>query len=795
MSQELSTNNTPVISNQNNEEDVIDIKQIIYKIIHNWSLFVVCIIACLLLAYIYGKYATRNWHIDSKILVKDSKNSPQSGLGGTLSGDIGSLFNAKSSADNEIQVLKSRTLMQKTVLDMQLNVKTFIKNGLKTNEIYQESPFSVGVKFKADTIRTGIYDVEILNSSEYIIKNSEEEIEQKVRFGDNVKFKQIDLMLFYKPGAKASKNYQISVQSPDAAIDEMSRSFTAVLSDKQATTIDLAISYPHPAKGEAILNKIMQIYLISNLQNEKLMADSTMAFIDSRVALVSKELSNIEKEFETYKTENNIANISEQSKTLVSSASGYYDKLAQQEIQLSIIKDLEKYLNDPKNKNVVPSSLINPTDQSFGQAINSYNDLLISRDKASLSATDDNPVIQNIDVQINNSRLNLLRNIATYKKTLLVGRRELEGQNQDFTGQLKKVPNKERIYLDFSRQQNLKQELYLYLLQKREETAISRNSTISSSRIIDTAKSEFFPYKPKKSIIYIVGFLLGIILPAIYLILKGLLNVRIDSKSDIDRGTTAPILGEIGHNSEKQSLVTGKNSRSVVSEQFRSLRTNLQFVLDSSKSNVLLFTSSMSGEGKSFLSLNLGSALALTDKKVVFLEMDLRKPKLSESIGLTIDNGFTNYAISDNENFDIRKLLKPLSFSNNCFLISSGPIPPNPAELLMNGRLEKMITFLKKEFDYVVIDCAPVGLVTDALMLEKYADLVFYVIRQGFTYKNQLAIVNDLTRNKKVKSLYLIVNDIKAQKGGYSSYGQSYGYGGYGTEEEPGWLNKVKFWK
>ena len=777
MSQNLysaSTNNT-LTNTKPIDEDVIDIKQIVAKVIQNWLSFVLGIILCLTLAVIYAYYTSPDWHITSKIIVKGDNSGAQSALAGGAGGDFGSLFSVKSSADNEIQILKSRTLMKKTVDAMQLNVKTYLVEGLKTKEIYDESPFTLSVVYKVDTIHVRNYSVEVLDENSFILTNKNEDFERKYKFGDVIKLKQYSLMLRYKLGYRHANKYQFSIESPDAAVVEFSQRFTAALSDKQATLIDLSITYPNPSKGEAILNKIMQIYLQSNLQNEKQIADSTMSFIDSRVRLVSKELNNIEKQFEEYKSKNNIANISEQSKALVSSASDYFDKLTQQETQLTIINDLEKYLNNSKNRNVVPSSLVSPGDAAFGQAINSYNELLLSRDRATLSYTDDNPIVQNLDIQINNARLTLLTNIKTYKKSLQIGRAELVKQNSGFTGQLKELPSKERNYLDFSRQQNLKQELFVFLLQKREETAISRNSTISSSRIVDTAKSDFYPFKPKKSIIYLVGLILGIVLPAIYLFIKELLNIRIDTKGDIEKVTNATILGEIGHNNDKQSLVTGTNSRSVISEQFRSLRTNLQFVLDGSKANVLLFTSSMSGEGKSFLSLNLGSALALTDKKVVFMEMDLRKPKLSESVGLSIDNGFTNYAISDDHNFDFKKLLKPLSFNKSCYLISSGPIPPNPAELLMNGKLEKLIAYLKTEFDYIIMDCAPIGLVTDALVLEKYTDLTFYIIRQGYTYKSQMSIVNDLN-NGKMKNLYLIVNDIPTQKGGYSLYGQAYGF-------------------
>ena len=775
------------------EENVIDVKNIISTVMRNWLLFVIGIVISFIFAYIYIHVATSMWHVNSKILVKDAKSGTESALSGSLTSSMGSLFNVKSSADNEIQILKSRSLMVNTVKQMNLNIRVFKKDGLKDVEIYNEAPFKVDIGYKADTVDQRLYEVELLNQNTFKITNKKDKVEKQGEFGKIVSLKQYNLVLHKIKPFKVLRNYSISVESPDASVEAFSKAFTAVLSDKQASTIDLALNYSNPEKGEAILDKIMQLYLLSNLQNEVQIADSTLKFINDRIAGVGSELTGIEKKLESYKRENNIVDISEQSKSLVNSASQYTDKLNQQNLQLNIIDDVEKFLNNPTNKKLIPSSLIAGNDLSFGQAINAYNELLISRDKALLSYTENNPVVINIDEQLESSRQTILKGLASYKKSLVVGRGQLVKQNNNFTGQLKQIPGKERNYLDFAREQNLKQELYLFLLQKREETAISKTSTLSSSRIIDPAKSDFWPFAPKSKFVYLIGFVLGLIIPGIILFVKELMNVRINSIGDAERLTRVPILGEIGHSKDKQSLVTSTNSRSVISEQFRSLRTSLQFVIDSSKSNVLLFTSSMSGEGKSFLSLNIGSALALSGKKVIFLELDLRKPKLSESIGLDINNGYTNYAISDDVNFNIDKIIKPVSFSENCFIISSGPIPPNPSELLMGSKLESLIDKLKQRFDYVLIDCAPIGLVTDALTIERFSNLTFYVIRQGFTYKSQINIINDLHLNNKVKNLYLIVNDVPAQQGNYGSYGQS--YYGFDEEKNSNWMSKLKFWK
>jgi tyrosine-protein kinase Etk/Wzc len=788
---QFTENTQPRDNTLGNEEDTIDIKQFIAKIINNWALFAISIVVCLCVAILYARYSPAEWHVAGKILVEDEKNGSSAAAAGNFNSDISSLFNVKSSVDNEVQILKSRSLMTEVVKQMQLNVRTYSNSGFHKVEIYKQSPFNIKISYKEDTLQSKYYNIIILNNDTYEIQNREDDIDLKAKFGNSVTLKQYDITLqrsnLFVPRGK----YGISIGSTDGTIDGFLKGFSAILSDKQSTMIDLSIDYPQPEKGEAILNALMRQYLLSNLQNKVQIADSTMAFINKEIDIVFNGLNGTEKQFEQYKEENNIADITEQSKALVGSASDYYDKLNQQTIQLTVVNALEKLLNNPNNKKLLPSGLLlNANDQSFSQSIESYNQLLIARDKAGLSYTDQNPVIQNYNVQLNNARANLLRNLGTYRDGLITAKNELQKQNGTFTGQLKQIPSKQRIYLDFQRQQQLKQDLYLFLLQKREETAISKTSTISSSRIIDYAKSDFSPFKPKKTNIYLMGMVIGIILPGIYLFIKEFLNVKINSKSDIESHTTAPVIGEISHNKDNVSIVVTQNSRSVISEHFRSLRTNLQYVLDSSSSNVLLFTSSMSGEGKSFLSLNLGSALALTDKKVVFMELDLRKPKLSENMGLDNNNGFTNYIIS--KDTDYRKFLKHMPFTENCYVLSSGPIPPNPSELLISKKLETLMADLKRDFDYVIIDCAPVGLVSDALLLEKFADITFYVLRQNYTYKSQLNIVNDLRNNNKVKNLYLLVNDIKAQDGnGYGGYG--YGYGGYLDEEKKSrfsWLKK-----
>jgi capsular exopolysaccharide synthesis family protein len=683
--------------------------------------------------------------------------------------------------------------MEKVVNQMNLNVILYKRGRFHSLELFKDAPFDVQINYKTDVIIPAVYDIEINDNGTIRLFNKEKSIDANLRFGESVSFQDYNIRFIKKYNySNNSDKFQLAIVAKDRKVEELSKALDAQLSDKQSTTIDIVLNYPVSTKGEKILQSVMDNYLKGNLENKVKTADSTVAFIDRRLIIVQKELSGVEKDFAGFKRENKIANVDEQSKALVTSASDYFNQLNALEIQLSVINDLEKYIKDPANKTIIPSSL---TDQDpvFADAIGKYNDLLLQRDKLNLSYKDTNPIVQSLDNQIADVKTNLVKSFESYKKGLQISETELKNRNSRFTNEIQSVPEKERVFLDYSRQQNLKQELYLYLLQKREETMISKTSTISSTRIIDDAKSDFEPYTPKHKLIYLIGLAIGIIIPLSYISIVDSLNVKIISKQDVEKYSQIPIVAEIGNNNDKSNLVVVENSRSIISEQFRSLRANLQYLIKQGESQVIMVTSSMSGEGKTFISVNLGSVLALSGKKVVFLELDLRKPKLSSSLNKDNSNGFTNYVVSENNNIDT--LIKPIH--ENLFLVSSGSVPPNPAEILLSEKFADLITKLKQRFDFIIIDSAPVGLVSDALIIEKFVDLNLYVIRQNYTLKHSLINLNELINAHKLKRSYLIVNDIQTTKGGYygygyAGYGYGYGYGNYGQETEKSIFDNLK---
>lgn len=765
------------------EESTSDFRNIIAVALNYWYIFVISVLVCLFATFIYVQRLPDKWNIVSKVIVEDDRSSPAKSLTSGSNVDLSSLLSIKSNADNEVKILKSSSLIKKVIAALQLNVHLYKHTGYKKVEIYDYAPFTAFVSNKEDSTASGSFEITVLNDKTYHLTDKEGELELDGVFGQPLQLKGYSVTLNKTGWFKPAGEYKLVVETIKRAEKQLAENYNVMLDDKQATVINLQLSYGNPKKGEQILQKIMQIYLANNLANKIRIADSTMKFIDNRLVVVGTELNRVEKTLEQYKVRNKISDIGAQAKALVAGAEDYQDKLNGNQVQLDVVNNLYKYVIDGNNPQVVPTSLV-IKDVSFGTAINAYNEMLLRKEQLKLTLLETSPVIQNLDEQIELSRKSLVASLKNYRNSLQVSQSAFKKQNSVITGNISEAPVKERIYLDYSRQQSLKQELYLFLLQKREETAIAQTATISSCSILDNAESDEAPYAPKKPELYLIGCFVGLFLAVTGLCIKEMLNIRINAKSDIVKHSDVPLLGEISrslHNNNRK-LLSHNDAHSVILEEIRALRTSLKYVTDKGKSNVILFTSSMSGEGKSFISLNLGNSIALSGKKVVLLELDLRKPKLLKNMGMDHDFGFTNFVISPDRDC-IDELIKPSTFNDNFFFISSGPIPPNPAEMLMSDRLKTLIEELRNRFDYVIIDTAPVGLVSDALLIEEYADLTCYVVRQNYTYKSQLGIVNDLHKAKKVKQLYLIVNDIETGKNNLTGYGHGYESYGYGMEK------------
>lgn len=768
-------------------EDIegLDLKQILSRILANWYWIALSVLVCLACANLYVRYKTPNYKISARVLVNDEKKGAGLSGGGDLLGDLGGLLGTKSTVDNEAEILKTRYLMEQVVKDMNLNITYYRKGTLKKVELY-ESPYQVKVVAGADTIKATDVEVSFLKNNQVSV--SADGIDTLVALDRSFTIPFVGVVQIIKGTAVPvlEEKYAFNIMSVDSKVIALMDAITVEVKNKQVTIIDLSLTHAIPKKGEDILSKLIEKYVQANLTDKNEVADSTVKFIQNRLAYIGGELGGLEGNIQNFKQENNLADMTEQSKLLVQTTGQYVNDLGKIETQISILKSLQDYLKDEgKNKRVLPSSLI-PADLVFNGAVEKYNSLTLERARRLIGVTEANPGIQLMDKEIANARADIESNISTTLDGFLITRNRINGQMKKAEGQVRNVPKVERNYLNLARQQQIKQELYIFLMQKSEETAISKTSNIANSKTIDPPKSEVKPFSPKRMVVYLFGMVAGLVIPLALMYVKDLLNDKIQTKEDIIRITQVPIIGEISHDEGNDNMVVANSSRSAISEQFRALRTNLSFFFKNSDEKVILLTSSMSGEGKSFVAINLGQILALTGKKVLLMELDLRKPGLSAKLEISNPIGFTNYVTTPE--LTSNDIVKPLKIQENLFVVSSGPIPPNPAELLLSERTKTLMQELKQQFDYIIIDAPPVGIVTDAQLLASYADVCLYLVRQNYTLKQQLNIVDDLSGSQKMKGLSIVVNDIKATKG----YGYGYSYGNYDvTGKELGFFSKL----
>lgn len=781
-----------IIEDTDQEKSGHFLQNIIKQVRRFWPWIIVSGIFCISLSVLYLKLSSPKYKIYASILVQDDQKGGSIGDAGNLLKDFG-LLSGKSNVDNEAEILKSRSLMEQVVLGMQLNISYYKEGSLKQTEIYNESPIKLQfIAYASDSFYTGkkyTFRFNDINSARLELSYGENR--QQCKLGDTLQLQEGTAIL--APGSgfahwPVNDPVHIYINTIDATIQKYRAELGVEIPNKQVSVIYLSLTEKIQQKGELVLNALINTYLRANVNDKNRIADSTMQFIDERLKLVSGELTGIEKDIENFKTDNKLTDISVQSRLLLENTSEYNKQLTGQEVQLSVINALEQFLRDNQNNaRIVPSSLV-MQDANFIAIVNRYNELQLQRDRMLLSLTDSHPNILSTDVQLANLRTELLSSIQSIKSGVAAGINELNKRTMVFKDEINKVPSKERAFLDYSRQQAIKQELYLFLLTKREETAISKSSTIANARVVDAAKSDSSPFKPSKLTIILLGLIAGISLPVGFGVLKDSLNNRVNSMDDISAATQVPVVAEIGHNSTGEIIASDNGSGAIITEQLRSLRTNLQYLLTGKSQNTVLITSSMSGEGKSFLSINIASVFALAGKKVILLEFDLRKPKLTQSLQLE-KKGFTNFILDEESNW--RNWIQPSKINDNFHFMSSGPLPPNPSELLMLPKVTTLFKELSENYDYVIVDSPPVGMVTDAEILATHASITLYVVRHAFTYKQQIGLIEKFHLKKVLPKMNILLNDVEARKG-YGYYGYGYGYGAYHTTVSEKNSNKRK---
>ncbi|MBS1729229.1 MAG: polysaccharide biosynthesis tyrosine autokinase [Bacteroidetes bacterium] len=779
--------NSTHIQVYNEKGNDFDFKYLVAKVLGNWYWYVLSGILCFGIAILYNIYATPMYHTYSRVLVNgENGNKTSAGLSeSSILTDLG-LFSTQTDVNNELQIILSKTILNQAIRDLQLNVTYWSQGDIRYQESYDKSPFFIKILNLVDVIDKPFeYDIRI-NKNKVSFTDDETDSSFTATWGDTLNFHYGKWVLEKNPAAEETDStHQLGMKIDSYGNTYMNvylDNVTAFITTTDVTTIDLNVDVSIRKKGEDLLNKIIQLYVQSSVDANNKVADSTIAFIDSRMVGVSKELGDIDRNIEGFKKSNNLTDLDVQSKALVETTADIQNQVSQQDVQIKVIQDLINYLNDDRNNERIMPTTAPISDPAFVALLERYNSMQLDRQKSLLNLTENNPAVKSIDMQLVQQRSDLLKMLKTFLNGLVVNQADLKRRNSLVDNSVQKVPTQQRIYLDYSRQQAVLQGLFTYLLQTKEQTEVSRYNNISPIRIIDAPQADPLPYWPSGLILYLSAFVLGCLIPSAVLFFKELLNNKVLTPNDISNETSVPVVAEINHNKSEDVIAVAKDSRTAISEQFRTLRTNMQYLMTGSDDKVVMMTSSMSGEGKTFVAINLGSALAISGKKVVIVEMDLRKPKVSSALGISNENGMTNYIVT---NVPESSVIKPTQIHENCFLVSSGTIPPNPSELITNPKVASLFTYLRENFDYIIVDAPPVGLVTDALIIGQFTDLNFYIIRQKYTFKRQIKLVEELFINNRLKRLNIILNDVK-KIAGYN-YGYGYGYGkgyGYGYYEE-----------
>ena len=780
---------------QSFEKD-FDLKSFFDKYLIHWKWFVFGVGICLITAFLYVRYTIPQYEASTKILVKDANRGSMLSELSAFS-DMGVVDGVKSNVDNEIEILRSRTLVESTVKKLNLNVRIFAKGKIMDIELYKDAPIEVILI----SPENNFYDKGMnftfteLTRDTFELKNDFDNEEPTAKTATN-KFHYGQLivtpyghMIIRKSNIK-SKNVENSLGQIGIVISSLEgtvSSFAGRLKvnplNKVSSVVEITINDPVLKKAEDFLDNLVEIYNRKAVTDKNFIVENTYEFINNRLAIITHELEGVEKNVETFKTSNKVTDIVSEADLYVKGSDDYDKKGVETEIQLNMVSSMLSFLKKSNNTDLLPANIISTGQGDASNLISSYNDLVLERNRILRSATTENPSVIKLDQQISSLKSNVLASLLRMESNLTIQKENLKLNEGLLDSKIGMIPVQERQFKVIARQQKVKEELYLYLLQKREETAISLSTTEPNARVIDAGKANKFPVSPQKSAIYLAAFLLGLFIPFVSIYIIDLLDTKLKSRFDLDGKTKIPFIGDIPTSNSPSELMKPE-SRSSSAEALRMIKTNLEFILPKvteGNAKSIFITSTFSKEGKSFVSANLAATFALSGKKVLLIGMDIRNPTLEEYFTLP-NQGVSNFLASTDLKLD--DLIVKQDGFENLYVLSAGAIPPNPTELFMRDRVDELFKTVKNQYDYVIVDSAPVSLVADTLLIAKHADCFIYVARANFLEKRLLSIPNNLYSENKLPNMCILLNDTDSAKG--------YGYG-YGVHIEKGsWFKKRK---
>ncbi|WP_099146665.1 GumC family protein [Bacteroides sp. KFT8] len=798
---------------QESKEENIDIKELLFKYVIHWPWFVGAVVACLIAAWIYLYMSTPVYNISATVLIKDDKKGGSAGmLSGLESLGLDGMISPSQNIDNEIEVLRSKTIAKEVVENLGLYISYTDEDEFPSKNMYKTSPVQVSLTPQEADLLEKPMIVEMAlqpqGGMDVNVKIGDDEYQKHFEKLPAVFPTDRGTLAFFLtpdsilPSKKASeeivgvertvRNITATINKPLAVAKGYCGNMTIEPTSKTTSVAVISLKNSNVQRGKDFINKLLEMYNINTNNDKNEVAQKTAEFINERISIISKELGSTEKDLESFKRGAGITDLTSDAQIALTGSAEYEKKRVENQTQINLLQDLQKYMQN-EGYEVLPSN-IGLQDVNLAAAINRYNDVLVERKRLLRTSTENNPTIINLDTSISAMKENVQVSLDRVLRGLFITKADLDREANRYSRRISEAPGQEREFVSIARQQEIKAGLYLMLLQKREENAITLAATANNAKIIDEAIADEAPVSPKGKMIYLIALVLGVGIPVGVIYMLELTKFKIEGRADVEKLTSVPIIGDIPLTDEKQgAIAVFENQNNLMSETFRNIRTNLQFMLENDK-KVILVTSTVSGEGKSFISANLAISLSLLGKKVVIVGLDIRKPGLNKVFNIPRKEvGITQYLANPEKN--LMDLVQLSDVSKNLYILPGGTVPPNPTELLARDGLDKAIETLKKNFDYVILDTAPVGMVTDTLLIGRVADLSVYVCRADYTHKNEYTLINELADKDKLPSLCTVINglDLKRRKYGYyygyGKYGKYYGYGkrygyGYGYGEQ-----------
>ena len=785
------------------KEEKTDFKAVFFKYTIHWPWFVACILLCMAGAWLYLRYTPPVYNISASVIIKDNDKNSKASSGMADLEDLG-FYSSINNFDNEVEILQSRTLIKKVVEELDLYISYAAKSSFHDIELYKSSPVKVWITPE---------EAQKLPAPAYINLTLQpgNKLNVKITIGEQEYSKQFDKLpaLLTTPSgtfsftpadstiAKSEQKIMATVSSPRSVAGSYRGALSIEPTSKSTTIAQISVKSTHTQRGMDFINKLVEIYNRDANDDKNEVATKTAEFIDERINIINGELGTTEQELETFKRDAGLTDLKSDAQLALSENSEYEKKRAENSTQLRLVQFLASYANNPDHAYEVLPVNVGLTDTGLTELINRYNEMLLERKRLLRSSQENNPVVVNLDASIRAMRSNVLTTINSVQRGLAITQADLERQAGKYAGRITNAPGQERQLVSISRQQEIKAGLYLMLLQKREENAITLASTANNARIVDEALADAIPVSPKGKMIYLVALILGVALPVAVIYIIELFKYKIEGRADVEKITSLPIVGDVPFSENKSSegaIVVHENQNDLMAETFRNVRTNVLYMMKSNE-KVILVTSTTTGEGKTFIASNLAVSLALLGKKIVIVGLDIRKPSLNKAFNLSHREQGISQFLANPEHTDLMSLVQVSRINANLSILPGGPIPPNPTELVARESLSQAIDILKKHFDYIILDTAPIGMVTDTLLISRVANASIYVCRADYTHKADYTLINELGEQKKLPNLCTIINglDMKKKKygyyygygkyGKYYGYGKKYGYGyGYGAE-------------